>query len=450
MEQTFMKKQNIWKLVLTMSIPNVISMLVNSLYNIVDTFFVAKISENAMTSLSLVFPIQNLITSIAVGFGVGISASVAILLGQEKTKDANTATTFGVLLSIIHGFILTIISILIMPWFLGLFTENSEVIKLGIKYSNIAFMFAIPVNLGIGFEKIFQAVGRMKTSMMILVAGCVTNIILDPIFIFGLCGLKPMGIEGAALATGIGQSIVFILYIVIYFVKPINIKISPKYLKLSKKGIIQNLYSIGIPATLNMALPSLLVSTLNAILAAYSQIYVNVLGIYYKLQTFVYLPANGIIQGIRPLVGYNYGAGEFKRVKKIYRTTLLLTVIIMTIGTLLCVFAPNKLVSLFSTDRETIAVGTKALMIICIGFIPSAISIASCGALEGLGMGVPSLIISLLRFTILIIPLAFVFSKLFGAEGVWNSFWLTEIITAVIAYLIYNNCFKKNQKTKVA
>lgn len=449
MDQTFMKKQNIWKLVLTMSIPNVISMLVNSLYNIVDTFFVAKISENAMTALSLVFPIQNLITSIAVGFGVGISATVAIFLGQEKVEKANTSTTFGVLLSIIHGFLLTIISILIMPWFLGLFTDNSEVINLGVKYSNIAFLFAIPINCGIGFEKIFQAVGRMKTSMMILVAGCVTNIILDPIFIFGLGGLKAMGIEGAALATGIGQSIVFILYIVIYFVKPINIKISPKYLKY-QKGIIQNLYSIGIPATLNMALPSLLVSTLNAILAAYSQIYVNVLGIYYKLQTFIYLPANGIIQGIRPLVGYNYGAGEFKRVRKIYRTTLLLTVIIMTVGTLLCVFIPDKLISLFSADSETIAVGTKALMIICIGFIPSAVSIASCGALEGLGMGVPSLIISLLRYTVLIIPLAFAFSKLFGAEGVWNSFWLTEIVTAIISYLIYNKCFKSNQKAKVA
>lgn len=449
MDQTFMKKQNIWKLVLTMSIPNVISMLVNSLYNIVDTFFVAKISEDAMTALSLVFPIQNLITSIAVGFGVGISASVAILLGQEKFKEANSSTTLGVLLSIIHGFILTIISILIMPWFLGLFTDNSDVINLGVEYANIAFLFAIPVNCGIGFEKIFQAVGRMKTSMFILVAGCITNIILDPLFIFGFGAIKPMGIKGAAIATGIGQSVVFILYIIIYFVKPINVKISPKYLKYNKE-IIKNLYSIGVPATLNMALPSLLVSTLNAILAAYSQIYVNVLGIYYKLQTFVYLPANGIIQGIRPLVGYNYGAGEFKRVKKIYRTTLFLTVIIMTIGTLLCVFVPDKLVSLFSENNETIAVGTKALMIICIGFIPSAVSISSCGALEGLGMGVPSLIISLLRFTVLIIPLAFLFSKFFGAQGVWNSFWLTEVITAAISYLIYNKCFKSNKTIKVS
>lgn len=445
MDQTFMKKQNILKLVLTMSIPNVISMLVNSLYNIVDTFFVAQISENAMTALSLVFPIQNIINAIAIGFGVGINAVVAIYLGEEKFEKANRSTTYGIILSIIHAIILTIVCIAIMPWFLGLFTTDSEVISLGVKYAQIAFLFAIPVNCGIGLEKVFQAVGRMKTSMFILVAGCVTNIILDPILIFGLGPIKAMGIKGAALATGIGQSIVFILYIIIYFVKPINIKVDFKYLKY-KKGVIKNLYSIGIPATLNMALPSLLVSALNGILATYSQIYVNVLGIYYKLQTFVYLPANGIIQGIRPLVGYNYGAGEFKRVKKIYKTTLLLTVSIMIIGTLLCVFIPDKLISLFSTSNETISVGTKALMIISIGFVPSAVSIASSGALEGLGMGLPSLIISLLRYTVLIIPIALIFSKFIGANGVWYAFGLTEIISAIIAYIIYNHNFKKNKK----
>lgn len=448
MDQTFMKKENILKLVLTMSIPNVLSMLVNSLYNIVDTFFVAQISENAMTALSLVFPVQNIINAIAIGFGVGINAVIAIHLGEEKFEKANTSTTYGVLFSIIHGFVLTISCIAIMPCFLRLFTNNEEVIALGVQYSKIAFLFAIPVNCGIGLEKIFQAVGRMKTSMFILMAGCITNIILDPILIFGIGAIKPMGIKGAALATGIGQSIVFILYIIIYFASPINIKINIKYLK-RKKGIIKNLYSIGIPATLNMALPSLLVSALNGILATFSQIYVNVLGIYYKLQTFVYLPANGIIQGIRPLVGYNYGAGEFKRVKKIYKTTLLSTVIIMAIGTILCLFIPEKLMSLFSTNSETISIGTNALMIICIGFIPSAVSIASSGALEGLGMGLPSLIISLLRYTILIIPLAFIFSKLLGAKGVWHAFWLTEIITAIISYIIYNYNFNKNKKEKI-
>ena len=240
---------------------------------------------------------------------------------------------------------------------------------------------------------------------------------------------------------GIGQTVVFALYVIIYFAKPINVKISFKNL-FYKKGIIKQLYFIGIPATLNMALPSLLVSALNAILASFSQIYVVILGIYYKLQTFVYMSSNGIIQGIRPLVGYNYGAGEYARVKKIYRVSLILSASIMTVGTLLCLIIPNKLMAMFSANPQTIEAGSQALRIISIGFIVSAVSICSSGALEGLGKGLPSLIISLLRYVVVIIPIAFVLSKIVGATGVWHAFWITEFIVAVISYILYKRVFK--------
>ena len=197
---------------------------------------------------------------------------------------------------------------------------------------------------------------------------------------------------------------------------------------------------MGIPATLNMALSSLLISSLNAILAVYGQMYVMILGVYYKLQTFLYLPANGIIQGMRPLIGYNYGAGEQKRVHKLYSYTLYLSAGIMLTGTLLCMFIPGTLLGLFTTNPQTITAGSTALRIISLGFIVSSVSITSSGALEGLGKGIPSLMISLCRYAILILPLAFLLSRLIGPSGVWHAFWICESITAGISYAIYRQC----------
>lgn len=203
------------------------------------------------------------------------------------------------------------------------------------------------------------------------------------------------------------------------------------------------LYSIGIPAALNLALPSLLVSSLNAILTGYSQIYVVVLGVYYKLQTFLYLPANGIVQGMRPLIGYNYGAKEYKRVKQIYITSLLLTVVIMVFGTFLCFIIPEQLIGLFTTNNETVQAGAFALRIISIGFIISSISVVSSGALEGLGMGIPSFVISFCRYVLIILPFAFLFSSLIGAVGIWHAFWITEFLTAAASYFIYRNAMSR-------
>ena len=444
MEKLMMKEKSIVKLVLIMSLPNVLSMLVNSMYNIVDSFFVAKISENAMTALSLVFPMQNLVTSIGVGFGVGINALIALNLGANKKEQADCATSYGVLLSLIHGILLTVGCILLMPSFLRLFTSNQEVLLLGEEYSNVAFLFCISVNVGIALEKIFQAVGNMKTSMLVMITGCVINIILDPVFIFGYGVFPAMGIAGAALATGIGQSTILLLYIIIYQKKKLPVQISPKFLSYGKP--IKKLYFIGVPATLNMALPSLLISFLNGILAAYSQIYVVILGIYYKLQTFVYLPANGIIQGIRPLISFNYCAKEHKRVQKIYHTALVFSLIIMLIGTVLCIFFPAELMGMFTTNSDTISQGKIALQIISIGFMISAVSITTCGALEALGEGLASLIISALRYIIFIVPIAFFLSHLMGAKGVWHSFWITEFLACAISYLLYKKFFHFKSK----
>lgn len=442
MNQTFMKEKPVLGLLLSMSLPMVISMMVNSLYNIVDSIFVAKISESAMTALSLVYPVQNLVNAITIGFAIGINAVVSFYLGAQDQKSANSAATQGLLLNTLHGLLLSAGCIIVIPKFLGMFTSDAEVISLGLTYSRIVFCFGIVIGLELSFEKIFQSVGRMIASMASMMIGCIANIILDPILIFGLGPFPKMGIAGAALATGISQVLTLLIYITIYIVRPIPVRMGLKHLK-SGNSAVRKLYSIGIPATLTMALPSLLISSLNAILATYSQVYVIVLGAYYKLQTFLYLPANGIIQGMRPLSGYNYGAGEHARIKKIYKTALCLTAGIMVLGTVLSLTIPGQLMGLFTSNTETIQAGTTALRIISGGFIISAVSVTSSGALEGLGKGIPSLIISLLRYTIIIIPAAFLLSRLTGASGVWHAFWVTEVITAIASYFIYRKSTKR-------
>ena len=442
MDQSFMKEKKILPLVLSMSLPMVISMAVNAMYNIVDSFFVAKLSENAMTSLALVYPVQNIITSIGVGIGIGINSTVAYYLGAQDKKMANKATTQGVVMNFIHGLLLTILCTAFMPAFLKMFTNNQNIIDMSLEYANIVFMFSVASTVGITLEKIFQAVGQMKVSMFSMICGFATNIILDPLMIFGIGPFPKMGISGAAYATGIGQVISLLVYIIVYFARPIPVKVERKLLKPDFK-LLKRLYGIGIPATLNMALPSFLISALNGILAEFSDKYVLVLGVYYKLQTFIYLSANGIIQGIRPLVGYNYGAGKHKRVDKIYRTTLKLTALIMALGMLLSWIIPSQLIGLFTTNPETIKIGVTALHIISFGFIISAVSVTSSGALEGLGMGNPSLMISLLRYVIVIIPTAFILSRFMGATGVWMAFAVAEFVTGIISYFIYQKYAKK-------
>lgn len=435
MNQDFMKKKSIFTLVITMSFPMVLSMLVNSLYNIIDSYFISKISEDAMTALSLVFPLQNLVTAAAVGFGIGINAAVSFYLGARNTQSANQAASQGLLLSGAHGLIFTIVCPFLMPLFLNNYTSDTSIISYGLRYSHIVFVFSVVINMGISFEKIFQSVGKMTVSMVSMLWGCVINIILDPIFIFGAGPIPSMGIEGAALATGIGQTVTLIIYITIYRKKPL-----PLYLQLNPFHSAQKhwkrLYFVGIPAALNLALPSVLISSLNGILSHFSQMYVLILGIYYKLQTFIYLTANGIVQGIRPLVGYNYGAREYKRVKQIHMTALALCSGVMLVGMMICFLGSKNLMEIFTSNPETIQAGCVALNIICWGFVVSAVSVITSGTLEGLGKGFSSLIISLIRY-ILLIPTAFILSRFLGVSGVWHAFWVIELLSCLISFILY-------------
>jgi putative MATE family efflux protein len=434
-----MRTRPVLPLVISMALPMTISMLVNALYNIVDSFFVAKISDDAMTALSLVYPIQNLMMATTVGFGIGINAMIAYFLGAKREKEANISASVGVVCNIFHGLLLTIGCILVMPAFLKMFTKDATIIDLGLQYSNIVFLFAIPVSISISLEKIFQSVGRMRTSMFCMIIGCIANVVLDPLLIFGIGVFPKMGIEGAAIATGVGEMVTLAGYIIIYFVKPISVRINICYVKF-RANILKRMYAIGVPATLNMALPSLQISVLNGILAVYSSAYVLVLGAYFKLQTFLYLTANGVVQGMRPLLAYNYGAGEKKRVNQIYKTALRIIAGVMVVGTLLCMSVPDKLIGLFTNNAQTIKIGQNALRMISLGFVVSSVSVTASGALEGLGKGVRSLVISLMRYLLIMLPVAFILSRSFGPSGVWSAFWITEFITAVVAHRLYAQC----------
>ena len=265
MNDTFMKEKPVFPLILSMALPMVISMLVNSLYNIVDSFFVAQISENAMTALSLVFPVQNFANATAIGFGIGISSQIAIGLGSGNREIASKAATHGLVLSALHGVILMIGCILIMPGFLSLFTSDTDVSSLGIRYSTIVFLFAVINTINLAYEKIFQGVGKMKVTMIGLMIGCISNIILDPLLIFGIGPFPALGIEGAALATGLGQVFNLVFYLIVYKIKPLQVQLSRSHLH-PDMALAARLYSVGIPGALNLALPSVLVSALNGLL----------------------------------------------------------------------------------------------------------------------------------------------------------------------------------------
>lgn len=441
MNETFMKEKPVFPLMLSMALPMVLSMMVSSLYNIVDSFFIAKISENAMTALSLVFPMQNFINSVCIGFGIGINAVIAFFSGAGQKRTADRAASQGFFMSLVHGAVLTVLCIAVMPRFLRMFTGSAEIVSLGVRYSNIAFVFSLIISLGMTFEKIFQSVGRMQASMVSLMCGCVANIVLDPLMIFGIGPFPAMGIEGAALATGLGQSVTLLVYLVLCVTRPLPVHISVRLMK-PDRDILPRIYSVGVPAALNIALPSLLIAALNVLLASFSETYILVLGIYYKLQTFLYLPANGIVQGMRPVIGYNYGAGERERVRRIYRVALAMSGVIMAAGTLICLLVPGTLMRLFTSSEATIAAGETALRLISIGFIVSSVSVISAGALEGLGKGTQSLVISLCRFVVIIIPASFLLSHALGAVGVWHAFWISELLTAVVSLVICRRTLK--------
>lgn len=437
-----MEKQNnkmgekpVLSLLFSMSLPMMLSMLVQSLYNIVDSMYVSWLSTEALTAVSLAYPLQNIVTAVSVGIGVGISSALSISLGEKNQEKANETATMGMALTLVHCVLFIIFGLVVTRPFLQLFTGSPEILKNACDYTYVVLCASFGSLLQIALEKIYQGIGAMKTTMVLLATGCIINIILDPILIFGLLGFPAMGVRGAAIATVIGQIGAFLLYVVVYLHRNPGVTIHPRYLKKDWQ-LIRKIYSVGIPSSMMLMMPSLLVSALNGILAAFSQVYVAVLGIYFKLQTFIYMPANGMIQGMRPIIGYNYGAGQYERVRQTIRYCLLGTAAIMLLGTILSLAVPGGILQLFQADAELLAEGETALRIISLGFLISTVGTVFAGVFEALGRGGESLLISLLRQLVITVPAGYILSRFLGASGIWIAFPVSELAASIAAVIL--------------
>lgn len=425
-----MSNKPIAPLLMKMAIPPMVSMLIQSMYNIIDSIFVAKLGEEALTALSLAFPLQNLSLAFSVGIGVAINALIAKNLGANNKEQANYISNHGIFLSIIHSLLFVFIGLFLMKPFFIMFTTDPKVLNYALTYGSIVVTLTFGSIIHITLEKMFQATGNMIIPMFLQAIGAIINIILDPILIFYF----GWGVAGAAIATVVGQMSACLLAIIL-FIKSSELKVSFKHFKPNPK-IIKNIYSIAIPSGIMMALPSILVALLNSLLATISQSAIAFFGIYFKLQSFIYMPANGLIQGMRPLISYNYGAQHIDRVKQTIKVSIIITACILGLGTIIFMTIPEIILSWFSASDALLDLGINGLKIISPCFILSTLGIVISGVFEALGIGKYSLTVSLLRQFVIILPLAYLLLYIIGVNGIWLSFVIAESIASIVAMLL--------------
>jgi putative MATE family efflux protein len=430
------------KLLTSMSLPIVLSMLVLALYNVVDSIFVAKISENAFTALSLSFPIQNLMIAVAVGTGIGVNALLSRSLGEKNTKAANLAATNGIFLALLSFIGFAIWGLFFSRSFFATQTNDLEIIEYGTQYITICTVLSFGLFFQIAYERIMQSAGYTLYNMITQGIGAIINIILDPILIFGLFGLPKMEVAGAALATVIGQIVAMILCI--YFNKTKN-----KHLHLTLKGFrphlgtIKVIYIVGIPSIIMQSISSVMTFGMNKILMTYSATAVSVLGAYFKLQSFVFMPVFGLTNGMVPIVAYNYGARNKKRIFSVIKLSCVYAISIMLLGTLIFQVFPNQLFSFFNASEEMIKIGVPALRIISLSFVFAGFSIIVGSVFQALGNGVDSMIISIARQLVVILPAAYIFSETFGLHAVWYAFPIAEIVSIILTLVFFKRIYKK-------
>lgn len=435
-QENMMGTRPVLPLLLTMALPPMISMFIQSMYNVVDSIFVARLSEEALTAVSLVYPLQNLSLAVSAGLGIGINASIAMSLGEGNRKRAEEAIEHGMLLSLLHSLGFVLIGLFLSRPFLSLFTQDQHILDMAVLYSVIVITLTFGSHFHIAIEKIFQATGSMVIPMLLQGAGALVNILLDPILIFGLFGLPAMGVAGAALATVIGQMTACIL--AFWTIQKQELRIPFRRFAISRR-MIAGIYRVALPSALMMAMPSALVGILNGILSgmAHAATGIAVLGMYFKMQSFVNMPANGVIQALRPICSYNYGAGRTDRLRSAVHAAMWVIGFIMALGTLLFCGIPGTVMALFDAQPLLIRMGSQALRIIGISFLLSTPAQVYSGTFEALGMGAQSLTLSLLR-QMSILPLAaFLLSRFLGAAGVWSAFPVAEGAAMVCAVVLW-------------
>ena len=414
------------KLLISMSLPMIASMLVQALYNIVDSMFVAQLNEGALTAVSLVFPVQNLMIAVASGTGVGINALLSRSLGEKKLDQANKIASNGVFLALISSLVFAVIGIFCSRLFFAAQTTDAQIVEYGTQYMSIITIASIGIFLQVTYERLLQSTGKTFFNMITQGTGAIINIILDPILIFGWFGLPAMGVTGAALATVIGQFCASILAVFFHNKHNAEIIVRARGFKIDKETIV-SIYKIGVPSILMQSIGSVTTFCMNNILLMFSATAATVFGVYFKLQSFIFMPLFGLTNGMIPIVAYNYGARNKKRIYNTISISMLIAIIIMSIGLLVFQTLPATLLGLFDASEQMLAIGIPALRIISVSFIFAGYSIISSSVFQALGNGVYSLAVSVARQLVVIIPVAFLFAKFFGLNMVWWAYPIAEI-----------------------
>lgn len=435
------------KLLVSMSVPIMASMLIQALYNVVDSIFVAQVSEDALTAVSLAFPVQTMMIAVAVGTAIGINALLSRRLGEKNYAEANLITANGIFLSLLNTLAFALFGCFGIKAFFSAFVEPGAVMQMGVAYASIVSVASFGVFFGITGERLLQATGITIYSMYSQMAGAITNIILDPILIFGLLGAPKMGVAGAAVATVAGQ--VISLLLVYYF----NIKKNHE-ISLSMKGfrpsgrIIAEIYRVGLPSIIMQSIGTVMTFGMNKILILFSATAVSVLGIYFKLQSFVLMPVFGLTSGMIPVVGYNYGARNRERIVQTIRMACLIALAIAAVGLALFQILPEVILDqLFRASESMLSIGVPALRIISLNFPLAAIAIVLSSAFQALGKGMYSLVMSVSRQLVVLLPVAYLLGRFVSLQALWLCFPIAEVVSLSVAVVLYRGLYEREIKS---
>ena len=425
-------------LLYTMAVPLMLSLLIQSLYNIVDSIFVARLSETALTAASLVYAIQFLMIAIGVGTAVGLNALLSRKLGQKKPEEACRAATTGLFLMLGTSLVFTLVGLLFSNRIAAALTNDSELQQLCREYLSVNLVFCWGIFLQTYGQRLLQAVGDTVLSMVSLIIGAVVNIILDPIMIFGLLGCPAMGIAGAAIATVIGQIGGMTLGLVLNQAKNVELRLHLKGFR-PNKTILKGILDVGFPSIIMQSISSVMNVLMNMILLGFGATAVNVLGVYFKLQSFVFMPVFGLSNGLVAILGYNYGARMRARVYDALKVALIWACVIMLLGTIAFLLIPETLLSLFEAGnaRDLTDMGVVALRVISLSFLLAAVGITISTLFQAVGKGMYSLWMSLCRQIIVLLPVAWLLSKTGNVDAVWWSFPIAELFSVALCLLLY-------------
>lgn len=429
-------------LLIKLSIPSILSMTIQALYNVVDSIYVGRLSTDALSALSLTFPLEMILISIAVGTGVGASSLISRRLGQGENRKASSAAEHTLLLSLVYGLIIGIVGFFFSEDLIAIFTDNQTLIQLGAEYLKITFVGSVFLFVPSLSNNILRGEGNTFIPMISMLIGSIINIILDPFLIFGIGPFPMLGVAGAAYATVFSRMVsgIFIVYMVLNNDK--DLKIDLKQFKISFP-ILKDIYSVGLPAMIMQLLGSIMVGGLNIIVGSHNDYAIAVVGIYFKLQSFVFMPVFGLNQGYMPIIGYNYGHNNPKRMKETIKYGLVTAFVITTLGFVLFQTMPELFIKLFNDDPELISIGVTALKTISLAFPVIGIAIVASTTFQAVGKGVISMIVSFLRQIIVLLPVAYLLGKFGDLKHIWYAFPISETVSFVVLLILSKKVFTK-------